>query len=138
MTIKIRRTEDLQAIHELDRQTFPGDPPTLDKDKTHIWWIAEADDLFGPVAFIGLSTGFKFASITRVGVIKEARGAGLQKRLVRVALRHARQQGYEIVATYVLATNIPSLRSLLACGFKPFRSQESLGRLFLEMECRLT
>lgn len=134
--MKIRRTEDLQAIHELDRVTFPDDPPTLDREKTHVWWVAE-DDGGNAVAFIGLAIGDK-AAVTRVGVIKEARGSGLQKRLLRVALMYARRQGFLAVATYVLVTNIPSLRSLVACGFKPFRTSKLGERIFLELEARLT
>lgn len=131
--IRIRRTEDLQAIHELDRQTFQVDKPTLDDNQTaHEWWVAE-DDGF-PVGFIGLHVGPRGASIVRVGVSAAARGAGLQKRLCRVAMRWAKSQGIRRVYTYVLTTNIASLRSLLAVGLKPYRTTINGARQFIEME----
>ena len=134
MGVKIRRTEDLQAVHELDRLTFHGDKPTLEaeKDAAHEWWIAE-DEGF-PVGFIGLHVGPRGAHIVRVGVSAAARGAGLQKRLCRVAMRWARTQGIRRIYTYVLTTNIPSLRSLIAVGLKPYRVSFSNDRQFIEME----
>lgn len=133
MAIKIRRTDDLQAIHELDRLTFPGDHPTLDRDKTHTWWIAEHGD--DPVGFIGF--GLDKGVITRVGVAPAARGHGLQKRLVRVALRYAKRQGFPTVTTYAKVTNIPSLRSLVACGFKPTRTWTYGTQCFMDLEAAL-
>lgn len=132
--IRIRRTDDLQAVHELDRLTFQGDKPTLEseKEQAHEWWIAE-DGGF-PIGFIGLNVGPRGASIVRVGVVPGARGAGLQKRLCRVAMRWARRQGIRRIYTYVLTTNIPSLRSLLAVGLKPYRTTIRGSRQFIEME----
>ena len=130
--VRIRRTEDLQAVHELDRITFPGDKPTLEKEATHEWWLAE--DAGGPVGFLGLHLGSSSASITRVGVVGSARGNGLQKRLMRTAIQFARRRGIARVCTYVMATNIPSLRSLLAVGFKPYRTTTKNGAYFIELE----
>ena len=133
MAIKIRRTEDLQAVHELDRLTFQLDKPTLEENQTaHEWWIAE-DDGF-PVGFIGLHVGPRGAFIPRVGVLATARGGGLQKRLCRVAMRWAKSQGVNRIYTYVMTTNIPSLRSLLAVGLKPYRVTYNGGHQFIEME----
>lgn len=131
----IRRTDDMQAIHELDRATFPGDKPTLERESTHVWWVAE-DRTGAAVAFIGLGTGVKNASISRVGVLPAYRGHGLQKRLVRTAIRYARKQGFKFLLTYVLASNIPSLRALLACGFKPHRATRTTP-MFIHLHMRL-
>lgn len=131
--IRIRRTEDLQAVHELDRLTFPLDKPSLgDQDVAHEWWVAE--DRNEPVGFVGLHIGPKGAFVPRVGVAPWARGSGLQKRLVRVAMRYARRQGVERVYTYVLASNIASLRSLLAVGLKPYRTSRHSDLVFIELE----
>lgn len=136
MTIVIRRTDDLQAVHELDRLTFPLDKPSLadNKDVAHEWWIAEDDG--EPVGFVGLHIGPKGAFIPRVGVAPAARGGGLQKRLCRVAMRYAKRQGVKRVFTYVLAPNVASLRSLLAVGLKPYRTSKANDLVFIELETR--
>lgn len=134
MGVRIRRTDDLQAVHELDRRIFHGDKPSLDQGEAiaHEWWIAEAGD--DPVGFIGLRIGSAGASIERVGVLPEARGGGLQKRLCRVAMRYARRNGIRRVFTYVMASNIPSLRSLLAVGLKPHGSWLEGKNTFIKLE----
>lgn len=133
MSIRVRKTDDLQAVHELDRLTFAADKPTIDeKMEAHEWWIAEEDGV--PVGFIGLHVSPRGAFIPRVGVSPAARGSGLQKRLCRAAMRWARSQAVRRFYTYVLTTNIPSLRSLLAVGFKPYRVTIRGDRQFIEME----
>jgi len=138
MAITIQQTEDLQAIHELDRACFPGDKPSLDDKKwpTHVWWTAEDDGV--PVGYIGLNLHPEVASVTRVGVLASARRCGLQKRLIRTAQRYARRHAYNKLETYVLTENLASLRGFVSCGWKPLKLEIQGARQFLWLYSVLT
>ncbi len=105
-------------LDELHRICLPGDD-LYDTLKGH-WWVA----FEGPqaVAFAGYSPVSRepgYAYLCRSGVIPSHRGRGIQKRLIKVRVRHARAAGYRclISATYF---NPPSANSLIACGFRMY------------------
>ena len=56
--------------------------------------------------------------LSRAAVIKNARGHGIQKRMIATRIRWARKQGAKECVTYTSPKNYPSMCSLLACGFK--------------------
>jgi GNAT superfamily N-acetyltransferase len=53
------------------------------------------------------------------GVHEEYRGRGLQKRLIRARVRHAKRIGWKYAITYTI-DNPPSENSLIGCGFKRY------------------
>ena len=103
---------------DLQRACLPADVP-YDSARGW-WWVAHnADDV--PVAFAGLTETLadrRMGYLCRAGVIPAARGAGLQKRLIRVRLRRARALGMRWVVTDTQRGNCASSNSLIACGFR--------------------
>lgn len=102
----------------LDLKCFPEDEP-YEKDGCY-WWVAF--DGPEPVAFAGLKplTGQNggLAFLCRAGVLRSARGQGLQKRLIRVRLARARAAGLSQVLTYTHPLNFESASNLLKCGMR--------------------
>lgn len=132
--IRIRRSDDLQAVHEMDRLCFPADKPLTDAELAgSTWWIAQ-DEQGADCAYAACdSKGF----LHRVGVLPAYRGQGLQKRFIRVVLRYARRAGLPAVVTYVLASNLPSLNSFLALGFRVTRAENHPHGVFLHLARRV-
>lgn len=123
----LARTNDLELITRLDRELLPGDLPmaesTLDDS---LWWVATAPD-GSAVGYCGLYVGLTDAAwLVRAGVLPVARGKGLQRRMIAVRLRAARRLGYRRVCTYTHYQNLRSLRSLVRCGFVPYRAEDEV------------
>ncbi len=117
---KVCGAEDHDLLLDLQRACFPVDQP-YDTARGW-WWVAETlDDV--PVAFAGLSETYadpRMGYLCRAGVIPVARGAGLQKRMIRVRMRYARALGMREVVTDTAQGNHASANSLIACGFKMY------------------
>lgn len=109
--VRIKRTEDTTLIDELDRKCFPADERLSDASLYDAeWWVAVEDG--APVGYVGTLCGF----LHRYGVLPEGRGLGLGKRLIATAYKHYARKGLPL-DTYVTATNVPSLRAFLSCGW---------------------
>jgi RimJ/RimL family protein N-acetyltransferase len=124
--LRIKQTDDLELISELDCQLFEheglkGDDALLNDS---VWWVAEAfmDDEWQPVGYAGLEVtdAGKKAFLSRAGVLPIARGQQLQQRLIRARVAYARRQGVERVWTYTHWANIRSQRSLVRAGLLPY------------------
>lgn len=141
--IRIRETDDLDVIHELDRCIFPEDaklagPHLLDS----VWWVAE--DVYPgrrlPIGYAGLYVpetqheGF----LVRAGVAPDWRGSGIQKRLIRTRVSYAKGLNLPVVNTYVATKNIASMRSLISCEFRPKRYEFTGDNAFIWFERRLS
>ena len=86
-----------------------------------IYWGAFDDETL--VGFAGVKPSeadTRAVYLCNAAVLPEARGHRLQRRLIRVRLRWAKEQGFTLARTYTLTDNPASARSLIACGFKPF------------------
>jgi GNAT superfamily N-acetyltransferase len=124
--IRLRQTDDLDEIQELDRRCFPTDvglkgPQFLDS----VWWVAEVQAVeapWVPIGYAGLYPELdqNKAFLTRAGVVKEARGRGLQQRLIRARVACAKRLVAARVYTYVAVANMASARNLIKCGFLPY------------------
>lgn len=102
----------------LQLETLPHDEP-LPTDKGW-WWVAYQDDQ--PAAFAALCRSVRWRDtgyLCRAGVLRAYRGAGLQKRLIRVRERWARRMGLRWLVTDTF-DNPASANSLIACGFRMF------------------
>lgn len=106
----------LDTLEELDLKLFPDCKP-YPKEFSH-WWLAFHEG--EPVGFSGLhiykDCGTAF--LCRAGVIKQYRGHGLQKRMIRVRDAYARKSGVNRIISYVAYGNVASANSLISCGYK--------------------
>lgn len=131
------RPASIAEVAAVDAKIFVvSGPPSDEEFRQSKWWVAEteAGEL---VAYAGvwLKPSKKAAYLTRAGVLPEARGQGLQRRLLRVRERYARAQGAERTYTYVLDTNFPSMTNLIRCGYFPYYSTGD-GYIWLQKALR--
>jgi GNAT superfamily N-acetyltransferase len=117
MTYRIRRAaEDEEATCEaLFVRFFPG---CLAPSPASVWWVGvdAADEI---VAFASARIIDDGSCIfNSCGVLREHRGQGLQRRLIRARVSWARRQGCPFAVTYTAADNAASANSLIACGFR--------------------
>jgi GNAT superfamily N-acetyltransferase len=106
---------DLGIALDLDREIF--DVPA-DMGEHTAWWAA-FDARGKPVAYGGAMLWWPDSAVYlhRAGVLPEARGHGLQRRLIRVREAWGRSQGAAIAYTYTSAGNIASSNNLIRCGY---------------------
>lgn len=118
MMIKIHKVgaAEENIVREIDALCLP-DTYFEGMDKGNHHWLAE---VFGiPVAFASIRetrTDKCCVFLSRSGVLPEARGQGLQKRLIQVRLNWAIRRGYKEVVSYVGHANSASIISLLKSG----------------------
>lgn len=95
---------------------LPEDEPYPDGDNV-IWWIANDNNtLAGFASLTRLDNDSAYLS--RAGVVDEFRGMGIQKRLIRARINHARKLGLQSIVTDCTTVNCASANSLISCGFK--------------------
>jgi GNAT superfamily N-acetyltransferase len=114
--IKLTRTEDIEEVRELHTAFFPDDVWVGDD---HEYWIAR-DEAGRPVGFCSAihRSETNCVLLSRAAVAPEARGAGLQRRMIRARVTWARQLGAIDAITYVALKNYDSIVNLLKCGFR--------------------
>lgn len=85
-----------------------------------IWWLARGANN-GPVGFAGLyveNYDHGVGSLCRAGVVEEARGYGLQQRLIKCREARARTLGLRRLTTYTHVANTPSMNNLISAGYR--------------------
>jgi GNAT superfamily N-acetyltransferase len=107
---------NIDVLNKLQKECLPYDKPY--KLSEGDWWVAYQDSK--PIAFAGLVRSARWTDtgyLCRSGVIRSARGRGVQKRLIRVRQTYAKKLGWSwlITDTYY---NPASSNSLISCGFK--------------------
>lgn len=102
-------------IVAMDAKCFVDGSPAL-SENVGAWWIAYAKKQ--EAGYCGIwktMTGNGY--LVRAGVLPKFRGCGLQKRMIRVRVAHARRHGWPMVVTDT-HENVASANSLIACGFR--------------------
>ena len=93
------RQDELETIQKMDQLCFPHD--SRDIEEGDLWWVVPAGR--GSLAAYGglriVSDG-RVGYLFRVGVLPEFRGRGLQRKLIRSRINHARKLGLERVVSY--------------------------------------
>lgn len=123
---KIRRVDGKdestsRVIRNLQKKCLPNDKPM--STDNGFWWIAYND--VEAVAFGGLMPSIRYIDtgyLCRAGVVKEHRGKGLQKRLIRVRLQFAKRMGWKYIITD--SRSPESGNSLISCGFKLYTPEQ--------------
>lgn len=124
MSVTIRRTEDFELVHELERKVFGAyadQPIPKDKIATTAWWVARVD---------GKEAGFAGARIIpeepsllyfiRVGVLPKYRGKGIHRKFNSIRLKYGRKNKCTHAITYTLSHNNASSNNLMRAGFKMY------------------
>jgi len=119
----LRRTKDVGLVRGLHTKLFEGDAWVGD-DHTH--WVAE-DSSGLPVGFCSAiyRPQLGYAYLSRAGVDSSARGAGLQRRMIRARVQWAKRLGAREVITYTLLKNYDSFVNLLKCGFRFYKPESA-------------
>jgi GNAT superfamily N-acetyltransferase len=107
----------------LHTQLFGDDTDFEGEELGNALWLAY-DTNRVPVAFATAREARYDRSVmflSRCGVLPHARGAALQRRLIRARVAWARRRGYITAVTYVLLTNVASATNLLREGFALWR-----------------
>lgn len=121
MTIRIRETDDEEAIGDFDRECFdPTENAPIHFELNPDMWLAMEG---GERAGYAVATEYPPGALLfeRYGVSETHRGAGLGKRLARHVVRWAKREGWRGVWTYTHPTNATSGNVLAGCGFKQWR-----------------
>ena len=129
-TVKFKRLQEndekgKNAIVRLQKICLPHDDP-LDPDEG--WWWIGYDGEF-PVAFCGMKESKRFSNgvyMSRSGVTYYYRGHGLQKKMLRIRDRFAKNNGYEWAFSDT-TDNPASANSLIACGYKLYDPSIAYG-----------
>lgn len=118
--IRRARRADFGDIASIDSACFPAEELRVLDSSDAAWWVATRDDEV--VGFAGaipwVYKGESALYLYRCGVVRSARGHGLQRRLIRARVRHAREEGLDEVWTYTSYMNARSSNNLIRCGFE--------------------
>ena len=124
MAYKVQRlskrlnAREVALLENLDASCFPNEDPYPKIGSSLTWWVVWDVLTSEPVAFGG-SRFWKPDNamfLCRAGVLARARGNGLQRRLIRARLRHARERKTQGVMTYTSIDNYASVNNLIRCG----------------------
>lgn len=91
------------------------------------WWIAFVDG--NPIGFCGLKRSSRWSDtgyLCRAGVLQRYTGKGIQKKLIRVRLAHAKRLGWSWVISDTYQ-NPASTNNLISCGFKMYIPSRRYG-----------
>jgi GNAT superfamily N-acetyltransferase len=126
-SIKERRAQPY-VIRQVDADEYASDIDTLQVktelprnkyDSVH-WWLTFFED--HPVAYCGIMPSNVLPNtvyLTRVGVLPEHRGNALQLRMMRVAERWARCQGFAAIISDT-TWNPPSANNFIRADYRTF------------------
>ncbi len=136
MSIVVRRVDIAdelvrEQIHLLHQEVFTAEQwqhGKVPRFKTGYWWIAFVDG--EPAGFGGMRPSARWDGtgyMCSAGVLKKFRRRGLQRRLIQKRVQMAAQLGWHTVITDTVHDNASSMRSLIACGFRPYVPQVQWG-----------
>lgn len=115
--VQVTSAEQKLACTEL----LESDPDIghIDTDDLELWAaIDENGELLG-MAGATFDEDARHVELQCCVVSPTARGRGIQSRLIKARIAWARRQGAETLHTYASVENLPSIISLLKCGFRP-------------------
>jgi GNAT superfamily N-acetyltransferase len=114
--VDINRPNVKKLLIELQKECLPMDKAL--KPTYGYWWIVYHAGI--AVGFAALNASFRWEKtgyLMRAGIILDHQGRGLQRRLIRIRERKARQLGWQ----YMISDthyNPPSANNLIKCGYK--------------------
>jgi len=114
--MSIRRTDDIDEIRALYNECLP--PDSWEHDE-HEHWLVHNTEWDVNIGFCSAIYWPELDSVflSAAGILQDWRGHGLQRRMIDVRTRWARQQGARYVVTYTAPNNFASLYILMRKGF---------------------
>ena len=112
-------TEAADLAYKLEGKTFQH----LTLESKALWVVLDDDGTV--VGAAGASTLRKSLYLTICFLAPEARGKGLQQKLILLRLRWGKKQGCTIAYTYTYRRNHASMVSLLKHNFSPYYVDKS-------------
>lgn len=114
--------KELEILKKLDKKCFPWDDPyNFERPKNQVFWLVWEGEQ--PIAYGGMKPWRGKPHVyflSRVGVLHEFRGKGIQKKLIRKRVQYLRQNGFSRCITYTAVDNYPSSNSLIREGFRTY------------------
>jgi ribosomal protein S18 acetylase RimI-like enzyme len=108
--------QTLAIIEALDEAVFPEHPTSNKAGLGWEWWLAW-DENNQPVAFAATWIDGDTGRFEKCGVLKQARGDGLQRKLIEAREADMRARGISRIITYTAPHNWPSNNNLIKLGF---------------------
>lgn len=125
--LSVPSENDLALIKGLARITL-GDFFEIDPNQDY-WVVYDEENT--PVGFAGMHINklveTPYAFLSWCGVLKEARGNRLQKRLIQARVRHGRRRSMNRFVTYTSPDNVASANNLIRCGFMRYTPETPYG-----------
>lgn len=125
--MKLRRAKsarDVGTAVRMDLELF-GEDQSMDVQPADAYWLVW--DKQDTVAFAGArvvgSGGDAVCYFHRAGVLRRARGVGLQRKLIRARLAWAKKANCVEAVTYTDPLNVVSSNNLIATGFRLYRPE---------------
>lgn len=123
MKYRLRKTNDKQTVEAMHTLTMRGDEFDLGGQ---CWLMYDEHD--EPVAFCSARrVNGNTVFLSRAGVLKRARGSGLQRRMINARVQWARSVGADCVITYTSLHNYASIINLIRAGFYFYRPHWAWG-----------
>lgn len=116
--MQIRKTNNIDLVKGLLKEIFPSDEiDVAENDQLWIVWNEEKS----PVGFCSLRPLEEgIAYLNWAGLLDEAKGQGLHKRMIRARESWAKKNNYKQIITYTTVSNIQSARNLLKTKYELF------------------
>lgn len=115
--------DDVEEVHAIEVATFPT-PWTLDsfhyemRENEFAYYIVAEGEEGNVLGFCGMWLVIDSAQITNVAVVDQARGQGIGERLMREAMRVAREQNINTMSLEVRVTNFVAQNLYRKLGFQ--------------------
>lgn len=110
----------LETLKDLHERSFLGHAP-LPNFEVGQWWTTT--EMGRPIAFAGMIPsimGIGVGYLSRVGVVPDVRGSGLQRRMMRAIERRARRSGLCCIVSDTTG-NVASANNFIRCGYVLFQ-----------------
>ena len=114
---------DVEAVHAIEVEAFPT-PWTIDsflyemRENQFAYYIVAEDENGTIVGYCGMWLVIDSAQITNVAVLEKARGKGIGEKLMREAMRVAKEHQVDIMSLEVRVSNVIAQNLYRKLGFQ--------------------
>lgn len=113
-----------EVVQLMDKNIFAGCNNEFKENRE--WWVM-LDNMSRIVAYCGSIYTEGICIFVRAWVKKSYRGKGIQKKLISIRTKAAKDKSCYVVITYTTKDNYPSVNNLIAKGFKYYFPEYAYG-----------